>query len=287
MILITGATGQLGTAVLNKLLKSVLHEDIVVFARNISKAQKWKDLGLEVRIGDFNDVGALEKACKGIDQLLLFPTNDQDAFQQHSKVIDAAVKMGVSHFYYAGGALNHDVEHSKVGPLRESYHSTENYIRKSGLKYTICQNGLYSETLPFFIGEQISENGIYFPSGSGKASFASRDDMGEAIANLITSGHNISATYILTGEQSYSFGDIAAMLTEITGKKVSHISPDLEAFKGQLSQYGVNDDEIYMTSLLAEIIENGEYDVPDFTLSQLLGREPQSLKAYLEQTYRK
>lgn len=61
-----------------------------------------------------------------------------------------------------------------MGLIRDSHFLTENYIRQSGLQYTIFQIGLYSDTIPDFIGDNLPINGINFPAGYGKSAFATR-----------------------------------------------------------------------------------------------------------------
>ncbi len=286
MILITGATGHLGTAVVENLLKELHPQDIAIYARDAKKAKKWADLGISVRIGDFKDIDALDQALKDVSKILLISTNDEDAFEQHKNVIVAALNAKVERFYYAGGSLNHNVETSKLGFLKDAYFRTENYIRSSGIPYAICQNGLYAEVVPFFIGEDLPTNGIYFPSGSGQSTFALRAEMGEAIAKIMLMNSPINTSYTLTGNRSYSFADIASILSNASGKNISFESPDPEDFVNHLDEYGVEDNEILFSSIFAELIKNEEYLICDNTLEQILGRKPTALEDYLKNQYK-
>jgi len=285
MILITGATGHLGTHVIENLLKTIKPENIVAFARDKKKAEKWSSRGLSVRIGDFDNISSLEDACVGVEKLLLVPSNDQNALGQHKNVIDAAIKNNVRHIYYASGSLNHYVEASQLGPLNDSYSATENYLKQSGADYTILQNCLYAETIPFFIGRDPINQGIYFPAGNGKCSFALREEMGEAIAKVIASEGHVNATYMLTGQQTYSFNDIATILGDITGKEISYYSPDENEYENQLREYGVSEGDIWFSSIFAAIIKNTEYDIYDLNLERLLGRKPTTLQEFLRKEY--
>lgn len=285
MILITGATGHLGTAVINNLLKESRPEDIAIYARNEKKAKKWADIGISVRIGDFNNTVALDNALKDVSKLLLIPTNDGDSYNQHKNVIDACIRAKVARFYYASGSVNHHIETSQLGFLKDACFATENYIRSTGIPYTIFQNGLYADVIPLFIGNELPVNGIYFPSGDGKASFATRADMGEAIAKMILVPAKINASYTLTGNMAYSFGDIASILTEASGTNILFESPDLNDYAERLKQYGVEDEDIYISSLFGAVIKNEEYRICDNTLEQILGRKPTTLEDYLKDHY--
>ncbi|TCD28675.1 hypothetical protein EZ456_04620 [Pedobacter psychrodurus] len=285
MILITGATGHLGTAVLENMLKKISPLEIAIFARDKKKIQKWKDSGLSIRLGDFRDKENIKRACIGADRLLLIHVTHPDAFEHQKNVIDAAVDSGIKHIYYAGGAISHNVEKSKLGLIRDSYFLTENYIRQSGLQYTIFQIGLYSNMIPYFIGDNLPINGIKFPAGRGKAAFASRDEIGEAIAKIILKKNEFNFTYIFSGKQSYSFVDVANILSDLSGHEITFLNSDQEAFASTLRQHGADEAEISKALLFSEIIKNGAYNICDGTLEQVLERKPTTLREYLETTY--
>lgn len=285
MILITGATGHLGTAVIEHLLKTVNPDEIIALARNESKAAKWKEKGINVRIGDYTNIDSLISAFRGVDKLLLISTSSNDGLKEHGNVVTAAKAANVAHILYTSGALNQQVSSANPDQLMDSYRLTEDLITGSGLTYTIFQNCLYAETIPFFIGEQVFDNGIFFPAGEGKSAFAKRAEMGEAMANVLTADGHENKTYLITGGQSYSFREIAQMLSELSGKGITYTSPDPLVFKSQLKEYGVSEEDIYFSTMFAAGIKNNEYDVYDSTLERLLGRTPVSLKDYLKEVY--
>ena len=285
MIFLTGASGQLGSAILERLLELVPANTIAALDRNESRAKKLEQKGIHVFIGDYADKASLLHALKGVEKLLLVSSNSEDALTEHKNVIDAAKEIGVKHIYYTGGASDRNVKQSQLGPLTDAYITTEKYIVESGLTYTIFQNGLYSETIPFFVGEQVLETGISFPAGDGKATFAKRSEMGEAIANVMISDGHENKIYLLTGQPNYSFAEIAEILSELSGRNVTYHSPDSIAFEAQLKEYGIQESDIQFSTLFAAIIKNEEYDVKGSDLEQLLGREPTDLRAYLKETF--
>lgn len=285
MILVTGAAGHLGTAVIKQLLKLVPSSKIVAFIRNEQAAKSLNAKGITTHIGDYADIDSLDKAFQNVDRLLLISSNGENALQEHINVIDAAKNAGVKHIYYTSGALNKNVKESQLGSLTDSYITTENYIKESGLIYTIFQNALYTETIPYFIGYEAIKTGICFPAGDGKASFGLRNEMGEAIANVLASEGHDDSTYILTALPSYSFGEIAQLLSEISGKEVNYYDIDPKKYEIQLREYGVSEGDIGYSTLLAAIIKNDEYNIEVSDLEKLLGRKPTSLKTYLTETF--
>lgn len=285
MILVTGATGHLGTAVIENLLKTVKPEQIIALARNESKAAQWKEKGINVRIGDYTDKESLISAFRAVDKLLLISTSSNDGLKEHKNVVDAAKAAEVTHIFYTSGALNKEVSSSNLGQLQDSYKLTEDLITESGLTYTIFQNCLYAETIPFFIGENVLDTGVFFPVAEGKTAFAKRTEMGEAIANVLTTEGHENQTYLITGSESYSFREIAQMLSELSGKNITYTSPEQSVFESKLKEYGVSDGDIYYAAMLAAVIKNNEYDIFDATLERLLGRKPTSVKDYLKEVY--
>ncbi len=285
MILVTGATGNLGNLVIENLLKKVPASSIKALVRNVDRAKSLEEKGVKVCVGDYTDKSSLVKAMQGITKLLLVSIESENTFADHKNVVDAAKESGVKHIYYTGGALNKNVTKSMLGPLVESYITTQDYIIMSGLTYTIFQNGLYAETIPFFIGYDAVNAGITFPAGEGKATFAIRSEMAEAISNvLLREGHD-NEIYILSGSPTSSFDDIAKILSELSGKSVPYNNPQAEEYEAKLREYGVTENDIYFSSLLAAIIKNHEYDVTDSDLEKLLGRKPTELKMYLKETF--
>ncbi|RYF19526.1 MAG: SDR family oxidoreductase [Flavobacteriales bacterium] len=285
MILVTGATGNLGKSVIENLLNQVPASKIVALIRNANKAKYFEDKGVKVRIGDYTDKTSLITAMQGVTKLFMISIESENSFFDHKNVIDIAKDAGVKQIYYTGGALNKNVNQSILGPLVDSYITTEKYIIKSGLTYTIFQNGLYAETIPFFIGYDAVNAGISFPAGEGKATFAKRTEMAEAFANVLASEGHDNKIYLITGFSIYSFKDIAQMLSELSGKPVSYVSPDPNEYEAKLREYGVTENDIYFSSLLAAITKNQEYDINGSDLEQLLGRKPTDLKTYLKETF--
>lgn len=285
-ILITGATGQLGTIVVEHLLKTVPAQNITVLVRDEQKASKFSSKGIKVKQGDYTNTASLNDAMLGIDKVLLISSNDfNDRIGQHKNVIDAAKNNGVKHILYTSVAIN-DIEKSPLKPLLGDHFETEAYIKASGLTYTLLQNSLYHEVIALFAGEKALETGIFFAAGEGKVAFASRFDLGEAAANILaTSGHE-NKTYYLAASTAYSFQDIAKELSALSGKEVNYTSPSTEEFEVFLKQIGLPEGLILMSSLFAAGIKNNDFDKTDTTLLNLLNRPETALKTYLKETFK-
>jgi NAD(P)H dehydrogenase (quinone) len=285
MILVTGATGQLGKIVIEKLSEKIPTNQIAALVRDSSKAIHLIGQGINVKVGDYHNTESLEAAFQGVDKLLLISSNDfNDRLGQHKKVVDAAVKAGVKHVFYTGVTMN-DINSSPLKPFLEDHYLTEDYIKASGLIFTFLENGLYSEVIPMFLGENVTETGVFFPAGEAKVVFASRIDLGEVIANILLGDGHENKTYNLTGEKAYSFEDIAIILSELSKKNVQYISPDPEVFEQTLKKFGLPEHIIQMSLGFALGMKNNDFDKSYDTLEKLLNRKPTDLKDFLKERY--
>jgi NAD(P)H dehydrogenase (quinone) len=118
MILITGATGHLGSAAISHLLKNTAASNIVAFARDENKAKHLKEKGIEVRIGTYDDKSSLDLAMQGIEKVLLISGNAPSRLQQHKNVVDAAKKAGIKHIVFTSIALK-NMKTSAIRSLME------------------------------------------------------------------------------------------------------------------------------------------------------------------------
>jgi NAD(P)H dehydrogenase (quinone) len=283
--LITGATGQLGHQVITHLLKTIPANQIAALVRDTEKSDDLRELGVSVRMGDYTKPQTLLSALEGVDKLLLISSSDfNDRIGQHRNVIDAAVANGVSHIFYTGVTM-HNPQESSLKPLLYDHVETEEYIQASGLSYTFLRNGLYMEVIPMFTGESVLQTGIFFPSGDGKVAFASRSDLAEATATLLTADNTAGKTYALTGNHSYSFGEIAQILGKLSGKEVPFVSPPSEVYENTLRSFSLPEGIIFMSTLFGSSIKNGDFEAVNSTLEDLLGRPGKSLEDFLRETY--
>jgi NAD(P)H dehydrogenase (quinone) len=285
MLLITGATGHLGSNIVNQLLRKSNTESFVTFARNEEKAQSLKQKGIQVRIGNFDDPVSLESAFQGIDKLLLISTMEFNRLQQHRNVVDAAVKAGVKHIVYTGIAIQ-DVHSSAVKELMFIHFQTEEYIIQSGLTYTFIRNTLYAESIKNILGIDIQESGIFLPAGQGRAPYVLRREMGEAIANLLLQEGHENKTYQLTGNATYSCEEIAQSLSVLTGKKISYTHTDAGMFLHILRQSGTPEFLIYLRSGIIYDIDQQQFEINHEVLETLLGRPAASLETMLKEVYK-
>lgn len=142
MIVITGASGQLGRLVIEALLQTVPAGEIVAAVRSPEKVADLAARGVQVRVADYDQPASLAAAFAGADKLLLISANEVGRrVPQHRAVIDAAKAAGVGLLAYTS-LLHAD---SSPLPLAAEHQETEALIRASGVPAVILRNGWYTE----------------------------------------------------------------------------------------------------------------------------------------------
>ena len=179
-IAVTGATGQLGTIVVEELKKRVSNENIVALVRTPEKASAQ---GIEVRTFDYTKPQVMIEALAGIDRLILISSNEiGQRASQHFNAIEAAGKAGVKWIVYTS-LLHAD---STTLNLAGEHMTTEEALKASGIDYTILRNGWYTENYTGSIRGALAGGAFIGSAGNGKISSAARADYAEAAALAIT-----------------------------------------------------------------------------------------------------
>lgn len=288
MILVTGATGHLGNLVIDSLLKTgVRADEISALVRDAEKAEGLKSEGVNLKFGNYDDYTSLVNAFRGADKLLFVSGNDLvTRLIQHENIVKAAKEAGVKHVVYTSFARKNETETSPLGMLAQSHLRTENWLKESGLTYTILKNNLYMDYIPFFIGDKVMETAtIYLPAGNGKMSAALRSEYAEATANILASSGHENKSYDFSNVEAYSYDEVAKYISEITGKTIQYISPDVDEFTQTLTSAGVPAESIGVLSGFSTAQKEGELDIVSTDLENLLGRKPTALKEFLKGVY--
>jgi NAD(P)H dehydrogenase (quinone) len=291
MILVTGATGQYGTKVLEHLLhKGIKAQHLAALVRDAAKGQALQDQGIELRVGDYADVASLVSAFQGVDTLLLVSSNDRGAVENrtahHLNVIHAAKVAQVKQLVYTSFVTKPAFQDSAIAGFLTSHAQTEQALKDSGLTYTILQNGIYLEMIPLFAGAQVAETGVLlFPAQEGKASWVLRAELAEAAAYVLTTEGHENKTYVLANPEATSFRDIAQDLSERLGKDIRYQSPPVEEFQAILQQAGAPQVYLGLFTMWASAVAQGMLEVKDATLATFLGRHPTTTAQFITQVY--
>ncbi|MBE1709168.1 MULTISPECIES: SDR family oxidoreductase [Mesorhizobium] len=285
-LLVTGAAGQLGRGVIRYLLDThkVPPAKIIATTRNPENVADLAARGVVVRAADFNDATSLENAFKGADRVLIISTSDLDLktgrrLKQHEAAVAAAKKAGVSHLLYTSMP-----NPEPVSPVlfAGDHYGTEQAIKASGIAYTIFRNGWYQENLFMALPHAIASGQWYTSAGDGRIAHGSRDDMAAAIAAGLASSSTDSKTYTLTGPQAYTTAEIAALVSEVTGKPLEVIQLPDEALTEGVKAAGVPEEFARVIVSFDANTRSGRIAMATDAVETLSGRKPRTLKQFLE-----
>lgn len=288
MILITGATGNFGSATINFLVeKGIQPHEIKALVRNEASATALLEKGIGIAIGSYDDATSLTKAFTGVDQLLLVSGNDiENRLQQHLNVINVAKEVGVKHIVYTSFQRKNETPSSPLWVVAHSHLETEKALKESGLTYTILKNNLYMDFLPGFIGEHVLENKtIYVPAENGTISAVLRSEMAEAAATILSSNGHENKEYDFTNNEALSYSEIAKIISETSGKSIVYVSPSAAEYQTTLKGFGLADEAVGVFTSFAVGQAEGELEKVSTDLENILQRKPVSVRSFLEKTY--
>ncbi|MER8440511.1 SDR family oxidoreductase [Mesorhizobium sp. M1312] len=284
-LLVTGASGQLGRGVIHHLLDTlkVLPARIVAATRNPENLADLAARGVAIRQADFDDTASLVEAFKDADRVLIISTGEIDLggkrLKQHENAVAAAKKAGVSHLLYTSMP---NPEPGSPVLFAGDHYGTEQAIKASGIPYTIFRNGWYQENLFMSLPHAIASGQWYTSAADGRIAHGARDDMAAAIAGGLAAGDTESTTYTLTGPQAYTVAEIAALVTDVTGKPIQVVQLSDEALTEGLKAAGVPEGFAPIVTSFDTNTRSGRIGMVTDAIETLSGRKPRSLKQFLD-----
>ncbi len=284
-ILVTGASGELGRKTLLKLLKRIPATQLAGLVRDPAKAKDLAALGIELRQGDYLEPSSLTQAFTDVEKLMLTATHAfTDRKTAHANVIDAAVHTGVQHLVYMP-IIRKEHSNFKMKEVTEEDIFTEQKLLSSGLTYTLAYHPPFLDVLGFYIGMKAHETGVRVPAGNGRFAAASRDDLAEAHAAILSEGGHENRTYLLNGDPAVSFSEIAAILSEIHGRKVPYVAISEEEFLAVKRGEGFPDFIAEFALGWMRGMNEGEWGGQTKDLEVLIGRKPKTTAEFFREDY--
>jgi len=288
-ILVTAATGSLGMAVITSLLTKTGARNIHALARSKEKAAPLKKLGVNVKIGDYDDYDSLLNAFKGIDTLYMVSNTDvSKRITQQDNVVEAALEAGVTHTVYTSYLRKTESVDSPIRAVAAGHLNTEAKLKESGITYTILKHGTYAEMIPVFAGKDVLTNHlIYVPAGGGKTSFVLRNELAEAGAIILLdeTGKYDNQSLELTGPKALSWGEIADIIGSITNLPIKYVSPSEDEYKKVAIEAGVPAGYVNLFANFSKVTKAGEVDKTTGTIEELLGHKATAVETFLKEIY--
>ncbi|WP_291579220.1 SDR family oxidoreductase [Clostridium sp. UBA6640] len=279
-ILVTGATGKLGSKVVEMLLKAVPASQLAVSVRNPKKAEGLRARGVEVRHGDFEKPETLDSAFSGIDRLLIISTSGEDeaVIRQHINAVAAAQRAQVKFIAYT--SVTNASESSLF--LAMPHRAREEAILKTGIPYSFLRNNWYLENEIGSIKGVIAGAPWITSGGAGKVGWALQQDYAEVAANVLTGKGHENTVYELSGKLMTQ-GELASALGEVLGKEVLVQQVDDTTYANIMKGSGVPEAHIPTLVNMQKGIRDGQLEVESNDLEKLLGRSASPIKEALSQ----
>jgi NAD(P)H dehydrogenase (quinone) len=284
-IVVTGITGVVGKGTVEHLLrKGVPAGQIIGLARKKEGTEDLAARGIEVRLGDYLDYDSLLRAFEGTEKVMLTSAIAfTDRFTQHYNTITAARQAGVKHIVYMS-IMRKKGSGLIIPEVTESDLFTEQVLKSSGLAYTIVYHPPFTDLLSLYLGADPYKLGIKVPANNGKMSPATRDELAEAHAEILSSPGHENKTYSLGGSDSVSFSDIANILAGIKGQPVPFTTISAEEYIDIAVSQGTPRHVAEFITGWITAIEEGEFECQSGDIERLLGRKTKTFRAYTEST---
>ncbi|NLQ17132.1 SDR family oxidoreductase [Marinomonas sp. M1K-6] len=228
MILVTGASGQLGRLVIDSLLAKTAASNIIAAVRNPDSVKDLAEKGVQVRQADYSQPDSLVAAFAGVEKVLLISSSEVgQRTAQHSNVINAAKQAGVSLIAYTS------ILKADTSPLilAEEHLATEKLLAESGVPHVLLRNGWYSENYTMSLVTAL-EHGVVGCTEEGKLATATREDYAAAAAVVLLKDGQAGKVYELAGDKAFTLSEYAATISKVSGKTVAyHNVPEAEFTK--------------------------------------------------------
>ena len=280
-LLVTGAAGQLGRRVVETLI-DLGTGPIIATTRDPAKLADFAARGVAVRAADFDDPSTLAAAFEGADRLLLISTDavgqPGQRLAQHKAAIAAAEKAGVKHIVYTSVPAPQPSAESQV---EDDHFWSEQAIATSGMTWTFMRHALYQELLLYSLPQGVASGQLATATeGKGRHS-VSRDDCARADAAVLASNDRINRIYEVTGPAAVPTSEVLALVAEITGKQIDHVSISKDDLKSALAAAGLPPSGAGMMARLDVATALGFHETLTDVVRELTGREPRSVREFL------
>lgn len=283
-IIVSGASGQLGSLVIEELLaRNVAPEDLILVSRTptTDHLQAYAARGASVRFGDFNDPASLDAAYAGGTRMLLISINGGGGSRPelHKVAIDAAVRAGVKHIAYTSYV---NADKNETSTLAVDHLRTERILQESGAAWTLLRNQIYANGLVDQAIQIVRDGGLVTHTPDARVAYVTREDCAAAAAAVLTTPGHENRAYNITGPESIGPRELVALATELSGKRVELMPLTEQQYREQLAASGMAEAAINGTISFAAELDSPHLREPSDAVADLTGRPATSVRKLLE-----
>ena len=276
MILITGATGKTGSATAKSLGEK--GETFRALIRNEEKKEGLESLGGEVVIGSIENTEVVNQSMQGVKTVLVLLPNSESQLALEKQLVDSAKQAGVERIVKMSSI---EATPDATSPIPKLHLESEEYIKQSGLAWTMIKPNFYMQNLLASAGTIKEQGKIFLPMGDGKTGMIDTTDVGKVLAKVLSEDGHESMNHEITGPEILSFYEVAENFSQVLGKQVDYVDVPMDAYKETLGQFLTNQWHLdAVIDLFKGIAEGGIEDKTD-TFNELMGETPKSLSQFL------
>ncbi|BBZ05452.1 NAD(P)-dependent oxidoreductase [Mycolicibacterium chitae] len=280
---ITGASGELGRAATDHVLRANPDTDLVLLTRNPEALTGSRSAGsVRIRHADFDAPEELPAAFDDIDVLLLISTDAVGRrAAQHRAAIAAAAKAGVARVVYTSATNPHVAHPVELAPLMRDHAETEAALQAAGMSWTILRNALYLDAFAPVWAQSAATGTLVSNNGTGRHAPVARDDCAAAAAAALTTAGHDNATYNISGAQLIDDETLAALLSTAYGRTVEVVAVSDQEYAAGLQEAGLPPAVADPIVGFGASIRGGLLEAPLGDTERLIGRAPISVEAFL------
>jgi uncharacterized protein YbjT (DUF2867 family) len=279
-ILVTGASGNIGSEIVKQLLGVAPAFSIKAAVHSRQNVKNVKD-GDRVKVIpiDCNELDTLREALRDVDKLFLLTPDVPNAPDLASNAVSEAKKVGIRHIVKQS-VMGADLE-ADVGTMR-LHRQVEKIIEQSGIPFTFLRPNEFMQNFINFYSPSIKgNNAFYIPLEDAKVSLVDvRDIAAIAVESLIDEDKHKNKTYLMTGPEALSYHQVAEVLSNATGRKISYVNISEEEAKAAMKEIGMSDWLINTVSELSDYFRKGKASEVSPAVEEVTGRKPISFSQF-------
>jgi uncharacterized protein YbjT (DUF2867 family) len=280
-ILITGASGNVGSEVVRHLSSSRKDINIKAAGHSVESVRKVirSDDRIEPTELDYDKPDTLRQALKGVQKLFLLTPFQSDMVELSSNMLKEVKN---------AGNINHIVKLSVMGADAEPgitggrlHRQAEKMIEDSGISFTFLRPNFFMQNFVNFLSQMIREQGsFYLPAGDGKVSFVDIRDIAAVAVQALTNNYHSKKAYTITGQEAISYEDAAKIRSEQVSKNISYVNVSEEQTREGMKSMGMNEWFINSMMELYDITRMGYASQVSSAIEEITGRKPISFSQF-------